>query len=504
MELLYVWIEDYNNIYRQGFNFSPKHKFEFKPTEFDEKGNVTGGTLTHDDINTNYPDNFFGDHISNITAIVGKNGSGKSSLLFRLFYLNNLDEFKKTRCVAIFMHTEPNTFCLVSSIEKDCIAVDETSVILLEEEPNTSIIYSNQTISDAYTELYPLISNDKGNGKEWLRGHLLTPDVYMAFPQYESKVSNTEGVRPLTTYKDYKVWNQLRSFDVIGKHRDNTKPFPIPIPNFIKLDAGDEDVESIIIELEKGIIVDRQSDKVFVCKLGDAYGDNASSLEFFYTTLSGKREFEELPQQGISLSWVGLSAGEEAKLEVVTAIENARIRLNNDVENVIIMLDEPDTSLHPEWQQQIIRECTEYAVSSVKIQFIITTHSPILVSDLPRENIIFLDKDADGKCVVKEPVDMDRTFGANIHNLYRNSFFMNGLMGKFAEEKIQDVLECLNGNEDVDEDRKMYVRFIISQIGEPLIREMLLKKYDMKFHFNVEDRILTLEKELKMLKGKKK
>jgi len=27
MELLYVWIEDYKNIYRQGFNFSSKNCF---------------------------------------------------------------------------------------------------------------------------------------------------------------------------------------------------------------------------------------------------------------------------------------------------------------------------------------------------------------------------------------------------------------------------------------------------------------------------------------------
>lgn len=29
MELLYVWIEKYKNIEKQGFNFSPKHRFSF-------------------------------------------------------------------------------------------------------------------------------------------------------------------------------------------------------------------------------------------------------------------------------------------------------------------------------------------------------------------------------------------------------------------------------------------------------------------------------------------
>jgi hypothetical protein len=30
MELVYLWVEDYKNIYHQGFNFSPALVFDFK------------------------------------------------------------------------------------------------------------------------------------------------------------------------------------------------------------------------------------------------------------------------------------------------------------------------------------------------------------------------------------------------------------------------------------------------------------------------------------------
>ena len=70
MELLFVWIKKYKNIEEQGFNFSPKWRFHYNPDT---------GKLDVEDRRDKVIDNFFGEHISNVTAIVGENGSGKSS-----------------------------------------------------------------------------------------------------------------------------------------------------------------------------------------------------------------------------------------------------------------------------------------------------------------------------------------------------------------------------------------------------------------------------------------
>ena len=86
MQLLYIWIEDYKNIKRQGFNFSPLHDFEFIVKE-ERDGKVISGELKdkktdeeREKLKKVY-DGFFGKGISNVTAIVGENGSGKSSVL---------------------------------------------------------------------------------------------------------------------------------------------------------------------------------------------------------------------------------------------------------------------------------------------------------------------------------------------------------------------------------------------------------------------------------------
>ena len=69
MELVYLWVEEYKNIKNQGFNFSPRFECKYdedtKELSIDEKKNYT----------SIFPENI------NITAIVGENGSGKSSLL---------------------------------------------------------------------------------------------------------------------------------------------------------------------------------------------------------------------------------------------------------------------------------------------------------------------------------------------------------------------------------------------------------------------------------------
>ena len=69
MELVYLWVKNYKNIVEQGFNFSPRFR-----CEYDENKNELTINENKDYVSI-FPDNI------NITAIVGENGSGKSSIL---------------------------------------------------------------------------------------------------------------------------------------------------------------------------------------------------------------------------------------------------------------------------------------------------------------------------------------------------------------------------------------------------------------------------------------
>ena len=81
MELLYIWINRDENgfIKEQGFNFSPNYRFEMKAC-----GHGIYELTCKE--NPNYPNVWKNGNIVNLTAVVGENGSGKSSLLRHIVY----------------------------------------------------------------------------------------------------------------------------------------------------------------------------------------------------------------------------------------------------------------------------------------------------------------------------------------------------------------------------------------------------------------------------------
>lgn len=114
-------------------------------------------------------------------------------------------------------------------------------------------------------------------------------------------------------------------------------------------------------------------------------------------------------------------------------------------DSVLLFMDEADLTLHPEWQRRLIYLLTAvlpavYPKSCVTdIQLLLSTHSPLLLGDMPRENVTCLrarqrDGGAPERCC--ETLESE-TFGQNIHTILRESFFLkNGTVGAFAAGKI--------------------------------------------------------------------
>lgn len=173
-----------------------------------------------------------------------------------------------------------------------------------------------------------------------------------------------------------------------------------------------------------------------------------------------------------------LSSGEKQLLNTIGAIiyHLQNIDSNGTYESVNLMLEEIELYFHPDYQrsfiQTLIRQIHGASLQNIKnVNITFVTHSPFILSDIPKCNVLFL-KDGEPDYDMQE-----NTFGANIHSLLKNGFFLPNLpMGQFAHLKINKLFRILNDvNYPMSEEEIAKIKQEISVIGEPYLREQLFR-----------------------------
>lgn len=193
-----------------------------------------------------------------------------------------------------------------------------------------------------------------------------------------------------------------------------------------------------------------------------------------------------------------LSSGEKAFLNFAMNLlyQIGNIKRNAHYKTINLFLDEVEYSLHPEWQRKFLNLVLFLLKNFNDLHFNLfyATHSPFLLSDIPKENVIFLEK---GKQVDPKI----ETFGANIHTLLSHGFFMkNGLMGEFAKEKINEAIKYLN-QKTLTKEQIDYCENIISIIGEPLLQNTLKHQLSEKLNAT-ETELQKLQREQQEIQSK--
>lgn len=191
-------------------------------------------------------------------------------------------------------------------------------------------------------------------------------------------------------------------------------------------------------------------------------------------------------------------------------------------ERIILFIDEGEITFHPEWQRRYFNEAISFVkklFTERKVQLLITTHSPFVLSDLPKQNVIFLEKDGKGNAI-KSTLEKENTFGANIHDLLSNSFFMDASIGEFVSDRIKEVVKFYYKVVDAKSEKSrralneeyMSIRhkfhFIVESIGDDVIKGILENHIEFIENKLIgksyrEIRIAKLEKEINKLKSKK-
>ncbi|MBT2575934.1 AAA family ATPase [Bacillus sp. ISL-8] len=226
----------------------------------------------------------------------------------------------------------------------------------------------------------------------------------------------------------------------------------------------------------------------------------------------------------LSFYWSEMSSGQLSLLNLFGRFYDSLYEIQQDLldeENVskegtvslkefeyLLLIDECDLYFHPQWQKDWLYYFLKLIEILFKgnVQVILTTHSPFILSDFPNTNVTFLSDKSKPITISNEIEGSSRTFGANINELLTNSFFINdGLMGKFAKNKINNFIrDLMNTTPDDVLKNKSELKMFIDLIGDPFIKNKLLQIYNEKLQLasddEIEKKIKYLEKELNILK----
>jgi len=607
MELVYLWVEEYKNIKKQGFNFSPrftcKYDDETKELTIDENKEYV----------SIFPKNV------NVTAIVGENGSGKSSLFevltflfyqgvivnredktFFLFYKDysffvQCENYKHKKIkLSDFINIKNNTsikindnFCsrgdmpllhfsnCISDITKNYSLKDLKSYDKFYNgiQPTTPLMKSEDSYDNFNQKFqYILKKNDK---------FFNFIDENFIFDSYQCEIQLQEIEVNIVQY-DNKEFSQYISFQkdtslnneellykmlivlalemTMGKIHRSQHPSLKPntanaeiLKQYIRKNIEDKIINKIDNFNDSSLKFTLETCKKSLEKIDENFPKEIFDINLFsdYSKYQPKEPMNNLhkllgdysvPQSNTifqsrifrvednyletiyknellnfmmnnnilrcnflnskknNCHFLELSSGEKLFLNVLTNFSYTLFRLSDDFRSVMLF-DEIELSFHPNWQKRLLKSLIHIQDELSKskrlyLHLIFTSHSPFILSDLPKENVIFLEK---GEQVY--PFENKQTFGANIHTLLSHGFFMKaGLMGEFAKGKIEDVINYLNDKESNikthDEAKK-----IVSIIGEPILKRQLQKMLDSK-KLDKMNEIDDLKNQIEMLKNR--
>jgi hypothetical protein len=164
--------------------------------------------------------------------------------------------------------------------------------------------------------------------------------------------------------------------------------------------------------------------------------------------------------------------------------------------NINIIFDEIELYAHPDFQRSFINELLKGIKVIDKIDnhflnIIFVTHSPFILSDIPKQNVLFLDV-IDSRSTPQD-YKGDNTFGENIHEMLTDGFFISSAKGEFAIESIEKTLKLLIDFESGKKTKEEYYSIkdeiykIVNLIGEDYIRNILknhIEVVESKFKLN--------------------
>ncbi|MGM1055721.1 MAG: ATP-dependent nuclease [Bacteroidota bacterium] len=315
-----------------------------------------------------------------LTFFVGKNGGGKSSTLQSLYgcpsgkslgdywFSTDLDPIKES--------AERN--CLIyASIQKNVLRE------VLKQRIKRSESNSKKADPDYWETSKPLKKYQMKTGDR-------TPPI-------EKNVEYIDFRSELSAFDSYMYFTPLHQTITISSKQDYIRRYSKKIK-----EAFDSKKEIELYGKVKNKKVQLLSDEE-IKDISLILGKTYSSIELL--------DHQFLKNWGFSvrLSSPSLSYTEAFAGSGETAIIILVHKIHNCPKNTLLLLDEPETSLHPGAQKRL-RDYLLNQIKAKKLQIIISTHSPFFIEDMPATSIKVFSMNKSGKFHIENEREPNEAF----------------------------------------------------------------------------------------------
>lgn len=178
-----------------------------------------------------------------------------------------------------------------------------------------------------------------------------------------------------------------------------------------------------------------------------------------------------------------LSTGEHVVLKLFSRLYQVLCNDYRRPENIkdagLLLLDEAEIGLHPDWQRMFVACLVDFinclmARTGNSVQIILSSHSPLILSDLPTGCVSFLKKNENKTETILEKKDSPVSFGANIYDMFKEGYFLRSSIGEYAQKKIQNLYSIYNMKNKAEQETRFLqdyeeLKFIVNSIADPFI-----------------------------------
>jgi len=183
-----------------------------------------------------------------------------------------------------------------------------------------------------------------------------------------------------------------------------------------------------------------------------------------------------IDKNDMTLNVEQLSQGEKSLMALIGDIARRLAMMNPKLENPlegdgIVLIDEVDMHLHPKWQRTLIKQLTS---TFPKCQFVLTTHSPLVISD-SKDVLAYIVEDDDGLTALPSMYGLDA-------NTILLSVMDTAVRNEDVQQKLDDVLDKIQGGDFVKS--KELIDLLSADLSPNNIElakvRLLLRKMEMK------------------------